>query len=155
MKYCTLSPGFLTISLRCIPLVLMLLWIGFSGCKNKAEAPALPETPVPVQPSDCNRASGYFWSELKGDCIELFAIARKLKPASGKVNQHGSVLVVFNTDSSKVEMYMPFTRQETIIMDQVSSSHPVRWKNDQYTLIDYPAMQLMEGEEILYQELVK
>jgi hypothetical protein len=150
-----LSSSFFSIWFGITLLGFHFLLIGFSGCKNKAETPAQTESPPLVSPTDCNRASGYFWSELQGDCIELFRIARKLKAASDKVNKHGSVLVVFNADSSRVEMYMPFTRQETIIMDKIDSSIPDRWANEQYTLINSPAMQLMEGEELLYQEQVK
>ncbi len=132
---------------------MVLVFIGLSGCSNNSDSSAASsKSPTPVYPSDCNRASGYFWSELMGDCVELFQVARKLKAVSENVNKHGSVFVVINADSSRVEMYMPFTRQETIIMEKVASSSPSRWKNEQYTLIDDPAMRLMEGEQILYEE---
>lgn len=55
----------------------------------------------------CIGAAGQSWSELKGECIQIFNVGQRLNPVQTKEGQSViSAFVLFNTDKSKLELFL-------------------------------------------------
>jgi hypothetical protein len=121
------------------------------ACKE-TPTPAAPEVSE-VKPEDCNRESGYFWSEVRKDCVLLFRDALKMKPAHPDARQHGSVFVIFSADSSQAEVRMPFERF-IYIYDRQGPRGAKVWTKDAFTVdCRGEACRFLEGEKMLYREV--
>lgn len=110
---------YLYVTVRPLMMRLLLLSSLFAmltaGCGDPPPAETESGPPAPtVNPEDCNRSSGFFWSEVRGDCVALFTEATRLRPAHPDANQKGSVFVVFGADSSRAEVWIPFERNTRI-----------------------------------------
>lgn len=60
----------------------------------------------------CIASAGYVWSELKGDCIRVWEVGVSLLPISDSTV---SAYAVFNSDSSKVELFLPGENKHEIL----------------------------------------
>jgi len=121
------------------------------ACKE-TPTPAAPELSE-VKPEDCNREAGYFWSEVRKDCVLLFRDALKMKPAHPDARQHGSVFVIFSADSSQAEVRIPFERF-VYIYDRKGSRGAKVWTRDEFTVdCRGEACCFLEGETVLYREV--
>lgn len=127
------------------------------GCEDTPEpAPADEETTTAsaLNPEDCNTTSGYIWSSLYKDCVNIFKEARKLKPAHPDANQHGSVFVLFGKDDLQVEVYYPFERGSKLYQ-KVKGAKVPRWKNDDRVVECPGRCVFLEKEKMLYAESEK
>lgn len=128
-----------------------MVWI--SGCGDTPEPKTTEENTNPsgLRPDDCNTTSGYIWSSLYKDCVNIFKEARKLKPAHPDANQHGSVFVLFGKDDHQVEVYYPFERGSTVYQKVKGSKIP-RWRSDDRTVECQDRCIFLENEKMLYAE---
>lgn len=73
----------------------------------------------------CIASAGYQWSELLQDCIRPFEKGTRLK------STHESTIVaaylVFNADSSKVELYLPKEKSHPILNRKVTIDKETIW----------------------------
>lgn len=80
----------------------------------------------------CIASAGYQWSELLHDCIRPFEKGIRLNPANE--NQTYAAYLVFNSDSSKVEVFLPKGKKPNPILEcQKAITGEVIWtgKNEE------------------------
>ncbi len=65
----------------------------------------------------CLPSAGYQWSELLKDCIRPFEKGVRLDPVAGNPS-NGMTCLVFNADSSKVEVFLPSQTAHPILERQ-------------------------------------
>ncbi len=68
----------------------------------------------------CLTSAGYQWSALLNDCIRPFEKGVRLDPTADNPTT-GMTCLVFNADSSKVEVFMPQMEQRPILERQMPS----------------------------------
>lgn len=79
----------------------------------------------------CLTGAGQTWSEMKQDCIQIFNVGKRLNPVETKQGDMiVSAFVVFNSDKSKAELFVPDV-QQTIILNKSEGN---TYKNDTYKL---------------------
>lgn len=66
---------------------------------------------------DCIRSAGYQWSELLKDCIRPFEKGLRLNPV-GPSPANGVAYLVFNADSSAVEIFWPADTPHSLLQRQ-------------------------------------
>ena len=76
----------------------------------------------------CIASAGYQWSELLKDCIRPFEIGIKMASAVDKESTSAAYLV-FNADSSKVEVFLPQEKNHPILQVSASGNDKI-WAND-------------------------
>lgn len=92
-------------------LVASILCVGLlSACgqkKAQQEPEAKQETSAKVgadtDEHGCKASAGYTWSEVRQDCIRVFESGIRMEGTDGK----STAFLVFNDDSSKVELFLP------------------------------------------------
>lgn len=132
-----------------IPALFALLLI--VSCQEVETPPAPAPSAPQVKPSDCNGASGAFWSTLRQDCVSLFRESPKLQPVHPDAKQHGSVFAIFNADSSQVEVWMPFERF-TRVMPREGGRTARVWGDERGQLRCEGLCQYEEAGQVLYRE---
>ena len=74
----------------------------------------------------CIGSAGYTWSQILQDCIRVWETGLRLNPIDDK--QSTSAFVVFNSERSKLELFLP-TQSSTIIL--------FKSENEKYSADDY------------------
>lgn len=74
----------------------------------------------------CLTSAGYQWSELLKDCIRPFEKGIRLDPTSNNT-ENGMTCLVFNADSSQVEVFLPAVIRHPILQRQPSLD---TWNSD-------------------------
>lgn len=62
----------------------------------------------------CIGSAGYTYSLVREDCIRLFEVGHRLDPIDSKDSSSG--YLVFNTDHSKLELFLPSTGKGIILL---------------------------------------
>ena len=111
-------------------LVFAICAISFAGCALKKSEKTEDSTPNLIgnakDDHGCLTSAGYQWSELLKDCIRPFEKGVKLAGMEEKNSTMGAYLV-FNADSSKVELFMP-GEDTNLILPRTETS----WKNHEF-----------------------
>jgi hypothetical protein len=95
----------------------------------------------------CKGSAGYTWSELKQNCIRVFEDGTKLTAAVSTIDQTTAAFVVFNTDSSKAELFIPNITSSVVIDKQAANT----WKDSTFSLSNNQTHLILEkGSKILY-----
>lgn len=63
----------------------------------------------------CLTAAGYTWSNLRKECIRLFEVGIRIRPINNTETYEASGFLVFGSDSSKVELFLPSTSCSEIL----------------------------------------
>lgn len=111
-------------SKKIVTLVLLLGCLSAVGCSSAKREKAAQEKAAPQRlvgndkdSHGCLPSAGYQWSELLKDCIRPFEKGVRLDPAGGNpVN--GMTCLVFNADSSKVEVFLPTSSERPVLVRQ-------------------------------------
>jgi hypothetical protein len=104
-----------------------------AGCDTRSQQDAGSAAVPKVHPDDCNKTSGFFYSELRGDCVSLFRESPKLKPIDPDAPQGGSVFVIFSEDNERLELWLPFSRMRKPVLLRTKKGLD-EWADDLYTL---------------------
>lgn len=75
---------------------------------------------------DCIGSAGYVWSEVREDCIRPFETGVKLQDCKN-TDSTTAAFLVFATDSSKAELFLP-TVDKGVILDKQDQV----WRNDSF-----------------------
>lgn len=111
------------LEMRKMKLMLALgLFVGLTsliGCVSRTKQPKAEKMPERLignskDAHGCALSAGYQWSELLKDCIRPFEIGVKLSSQTEE-NATFAAFLVFNTDSSKVEVFMPKMKSHPIL----------------------------------------
>ena len=73
----------------------------------------------------CIASAGYQWSELLQDCIRPFEKGSRLK--STQSDNTLAAYLVFNSDSSKVELFIPKVKEKPILSRSENTSEGRTW----------------------------
>lgn len=73
----------------------------------------------------CITSAGYQWSELLKDCIRPFEKGSRLK--STQSDNTLAAYLVFNSDSSKVELFIPKVKEKPILSRSENTSEGRIW----------------------------
>jgi len=116
------------------------------SCNNKpAETKKKENEPLTVDTSKaplvgndkdehgCIGSAGYQWSSLKNDCIRIFEAGTKLSAAEVVTDKTTATFAIFNSDSSKAELFIPGLSAAGIIFDRKKSDTKV-WAKDDWSL---------------------
>lgn len=78
---------------------------GQKKAQQEPEAKQEPEAMVGGDEDEhgCKASAGYTWSEVRQDCIRVFESGIRMEGTDGK----STAFLVFSTDSSKVELFLP------------------------------------------------
>ncbi len=119
--------------------------------ENKTEKIA-PETKVVGADADvhgCKGSAGYTWSELKQNCIRIFEDGVKMTAADSTLDQTIAAFAVFNTDSSKVELFIPSVAKGIIL----SKTEVGKWADSHYVFTSkYQQFEIQNGKTLLYKK---
>ncbi len=103
----------------------------------------------------CIASAGYQWSELLKDCIRPFEKGIKLISATDEFSQFASFLIV-NADSSKVEVFMPKTKERPILIRQKPQASVEIWKAENHPTLSVTLSKgkwkLLENDEVIYEQ---
>ena len=131
---------------------MFLLFVACVGCNSKQsqqkEGDKLQVVGNAKDDHGCLISAGYQWSELLKDCIRPFEKGMKLKGET-KSNETMAAYLVFNADSSKVEVFMP--KGHPILS---RTAERTTWKNDGKisVKVDKDAWMVQEGSEVLFKK---
>ncbi len=115
------------------------------SCNNKPETKEKEKEPVTVDTSKapivgndkdengCIGSAGYQWSSLKKDCIRIFEAGTRLNAAEAVTDKTTAAFVIFNSDSTKAELFIPGLSASSIIFDGRKSDAKV-WAKDDWSL---------------------
>jgi hypothetical protein len=111
-------------------------------------------TKMPLSKTDCNNLKkaclfedGKAYSELKQSCLELATIKTKLNPLKDGARTDGdSVYVLFNSDNSKAEIFLPKSNKGSVL----EKSKQGYWTFENYTLISWKGYVLQEKGVAIY-----
>lgn len=73
----------------------------------------------------CIGSAGYQWSELLRDCIRPFEKGIRMKSTDDK--QTSAAYLVFNADSTKVELYLPKKETRPILNQETTVDGETIW----------------------------
>ena len=132
----------------------LLFAVGFTACKSATEKKeSNPRTQIIGNAKDehgCLTSAGYQWSALLKDCIRPFEKGIKL---TGQKQEQATLAayLVFNADSSKVEVFMPGKKVRPILTREQSSSQK-NWKGDGTIVVSNQGRQwlITDGETLLF-----
>ncbi len=96
--------------MRKIPFLLIGLLIIFSCGNQKKEDINIEKTKLgnDRDDHDCIASAGFIFSNLKQDCIRIFEVGKQLLPVdTPSAEPTLSAYIVFNTDKSKLELFLP------------------------------------------------
>jgi hypothetical protein len=132
-----------------------IFWAGTilftGGCAPSDTAPKQEETLPAVKPADCNRTSGFFYSQLRKDCVQLFKESPKLKPTPENPNPRGSVLFILSEDEARAEIWLPFYNGDNPILQRSRNSGSIpEWRDERFILRKEERWSFYEGDELLY-----
>ena len=97
----------------------------------------------------CIGSAGYTWSVLKNDCIRPFDEI-KLMPVDNHGTYSSAAFLLFNTDKSQAELFMP-DKKESLILDRTSPDNNI-WKNDAFEVTDDGGYVIKQGGNIIYKD---
>ena len=96
----------------------------------------------------CTGAAGQSWSELKGECVQIFNVGQRLNPIQAKEGQAViSAFVLFNTDKSKLELFLP--EDKNVIL---SKSEENIYKNGKYQFNSTASTLYINGKKVYQAE---
>lgn len=105
-------------------LVLSVFCSVFLSSCNNTKAEKTMEEPVNMVGGDsdkhgCKGSAGYVWSELRGECIRIFAEGITLLPLNIEESEAVyAVFVLYSEDKSQVELYLPSERESFLLQKQ-------------------------------------
>ena len=133
----------------------------FTGCGSNSKQQQKEQEQVNLVGNDkddhgCIASAGYQWSELLKDCIRPFEKGVKLAAVTEEYNGSAAYLV-FNGDTTKVEVFMPKEKVRPILTLTKVDGQDADWKSagEGKISIEYKAGKwnlLMEGTTIFTQE---
>lgn len=107
----------------------------FQSCQfNEQPKGVTPETPVTGADADihgCKASAGYTWSELKQSCIRIFEDGAQMKAVDASLDQTLVAYIVFNTDSSQGELFIPGVSNGVLVTKIATQS----WADSIYQLM--------------------
>lgn len=91
----------------------------------------------------CLTPAGQSWSELLQRCIRVFDDGIRLNPVTPETGAVFSAFVVFNSDQSQLELFLPKTENTTILQKAENGLY----KNRQYTYDANEKVLYIQGEK--------
>lgn len=100
------------------------------GANSTQQTKSETTTDKPLVGSDrdehgCIASAGYQWSTLLQNCIRPFEKGIRMK--SSDESQGTAAYIVFNTDSSKIELFLPTEKSHPILNRKVTSNDKTTW----------------------------
>lgn len=90
----------------------------------------------------CLTPAGQTWSELLQRCIRVFDEGTRLNPTTPESGAVFSAFVVFNSDQSQLELFLPHTENTTLLQKTAEGLY----KNQQYTYDANQKVLMIEGK---------
>lgn len=75
----------------------------------------------------CIASAGYQWSEILKDCIRPFEKGTRLSSSDEK--QDLAAYLIFNADSSKVELFLPSQKSHPILSHKITTGNETIWNS--------------------------
>lgn len=95
----------------------------------------------------CIASAGYTWSEVRKDCIRTFETGIRLNNVTD-ANATTSAFIVFSSDSSKAELFLPSPVNNPILKKSANS-----WKEKTFELKkENGKLSLYKKGKLIYQE---
>lgn len=107
-----------------IPIFAVLL---LSSCANKNMTSQMVGNDR--DPHGCIPSAGYSWSEVRKDCIQVFNDG--VQVVDSRCDSTLATYAVFASDSSRVEIFAPYTEKNAILSRKGKSG---TWTNGKQTL---------------------
>lgn len=98
----------------------------------------------------CIGSAGYTWSEVKKECIQIFASGTALTAVDPSLNKSLAAYVVFNEDQTKAELFMASVKGSKVLQRK-GSSGSYTWESGAFKLSSgADGYVLKEGSKTLY-----
>jgi len=129
------------------------------GCGQNTTTNAAPSDSTKIVGGDtdehgCKGSAGYKWSEAKQNCIRIWEEGVRLQdvklPAGDSANL--SSFVVFNADSSKVELFTPTNEKSVLISRPADCKNCKTWSNDSLEISQNGALTVKLRGKLVSQE---
>lgn len=140
----------ITVLIACITIMTSC---GYNTRKSEQNSENIQESETKLVGSDrdshgCISSAGYQWSELLKDCIRPFEKGSRLKAANG--NETFAAYLVFNSDSSKVELFLPKDNPHPILSRIKTMDGEIIWADENEDRFSVRCIEKIWG--IYYQE---
>ena len=152
--------------LKTIQCLFFFVAIGTSVCaqtpkkQSKAAKVATPTTvDAPMVGNDadehgCKPSTGYTWSVVKNECIQVFNSGIRLDAQAANLDKTLSAFIVFKSESddAQAELYLPSVKK-TILLAKDKKNGAGKWTNANYVLSQWKGMYTLENKKkkVLYQ----
>ena len=122
-----------------------------SNAKQEEKAAKAPVQEAQLVGNDkdehgCIASAGYQWSELLKDCIRPFEKGIRMKSTFGGENT-SAVYLVFNADSSEVEVFLPKGEPRPILSREQADKNEETWTSKTGSPL---SVKYEEGEWCIY-----
>ncbi|KMQ64696.1 hypothetical protein ACM46_10645 [Chryseobacterium angstadtii] len=104
----------------------------------------------------CRASAGYTYSQIKNDCVKVFAQKIKLKEVSSDKSSTSMTAVIFSKDMKRAEVFIPDQSAKSIILNREGKTK--MWKSgshikESYVLIPYKktGYQIKKDDVVIYQ----
>ncbi|PQA90816.1 hypothetical protein B0A69_18950 [Chryseobacterium shigense] len=104
----------------------------------------------------CIGSAGYTYSQIKNDCVKVFAQKIKLKEVGSDKSSTSMTAVIFSKDMKKAEIFIPYDNAKSIILAREGKSKI--WKSgshikETYVLVPYKktGYQIKKDDVVIYQ----
>ncbi|MBL1220459.1 hypothetical protein JET18_06395 [Chryseobacterium sp. L7] len=103
----------------------------------------------------CRASAGYTYSQIKNDCVKVFAQKIKLKEVSTDKSSTSMTAVIFSKDMKRAEIFIPDGNAKSIILTREGKSK--MWKSgsyikETYVLVPYKksGYQIKKDDVVIY-----
>lgn len=95
----------------------------------------------------CVASAGYIWSDLLQECIRPFEVGVKMVSEVDS-SATSAAFLVFNSDSSKIELFLPDEEEQPILDRSVLPDGSILWTAEDG---DVPTVSRSDGSWIIHQ----
>jgi hypothetical protein len=132
------------------------------GCSQNSTKVAPKTDSVKVVGGDkdehgCIHSAGYTWSAAKNNCIRIWEEGVRMEEVviAPAVSSTSSSFVVFNADSSKVELFMPSSNNPILISKNENCKNCKSWSNDSLEITQNNGLTIKLRGKLVSQESKK
>lgn len=104
----------------------------------------------------CRASAGYTYSQIKNDCVKVFAQKIKLKEVGSDKSSTSMTAVIFSKDMKRAEIFIAEGAAKSIVLEREGKSK--MWKSgsyikETYVLVPYKktGYQLKKDDVVIYQ----
>lgn len=97
----------------------------------------------------CLTSAGYTWSVVKDSCVRLFEAGIRLQPQDTAMDQTVSAFIIFNTDQTKAELFLP-GKEGSLLLERKGEEGTHSWESGNVKLFPWKGYVLKDGDKTIF-----